>query len=172
MLPTFKVEFDAGKGPAAFSRTWHPESPSSSLWAMLERLFSLGGTFYSPTLFALPYAFTQFPYELDPLGNVVSVKAGTRLLDQPGKDAKTVGELDYAIIPLAQRLKPPVMITSGSHFEVKVPGSGRCFVAEADIYSPAAHRAFFEKRGGRWQWISLACATLADSPLLGHPQHG
>jgi hypothetical protein len=170
MLPAFRAEFDAPKGPAGFHRTWHPESPSTTLWPMLDRLFSLGGTFYSETLFALPYVYTHFPDELDPLGYVVSVKAGTRLLEKPGKDAKTVGKLDYAIIPLAQRLQPPVMITSGSYFEVKVPRSGRCFVVEADIYSPAAHRAFFEKRGGRWQWISLACATLADPPELSHPK--
>ena len=119
MLPTFRVEFDAGKGPAAFRRRWHPESPSSALWGMLERLFSLGGTFYSETLFALPYVYTQFPAELDPLGHVVAVKAGTRLLDRPGQDGKPVETLDYAIIPLAERLRPPVMITTGRYFEVQ-----------------------------------------------------
>ena len=46
---------------------------------MLDPLFSLGGTFYSETLYALPYVYTQFPAELDPL----AVKAGPRLLDRP-----------------------------------------------------------------------------------------
>lgn len=168
MLPTFRVEFDAGKGPAAFRRRWQPESPASALWGMLERLFSLGGTFYSGTLFALPYVYTQFPAGLDPLAHVVTVKAGTRLLDRPGQDGKPVETLDYTILPLLDRLRPPVMITTGRYFEVQGPRAGRGFVAEADVYSPAAHRAFFEKRRGRWYWISLACATLAEPPDLNH----
>ena len=60
MLPTFKVEFDAGKGAAAFRRRWHLESNSSKLWGVLDRLFALGGTFYTDTLFALPYVYTKF----------------------------------------------------------------------------------------------------------------
>jgi hypothetical protein len=75
--------------------------------------------------------------------------------------------LDYTIVPLAQPLSPPVTITTGRYLEVKWPAAkGQCFVAEADIYSPAAHRAFFEKREGRWRWISLVCASLADRPGL------
>ena len=167
MLPTFKVELDAGKGPAAFRRRWHSESKSSELWDVLDRLFSLGGTFYSATLFALPYVYTKFPAELDLVGRVVAVKPGARLLDKPGPDSAQVGTLDYAIIPLIQRLEPPVTITKGRYWEVKWPGAaGRCFVAEADVYSPAAHRAFFERRQGRWIWISLARGTLADPPGL------
>jgi hypothetical protein len=166
MLPTFRVDFDAGKGREAFRRRWRPESPSSALWTVMERLFSLGGTFYSDTLFALPYVYTQFPAELDPLQHVVAVKAGAKLLDGPGQGGKPLATLDYAILPLAERLQPPVMMTAGHYLEVKSPPAGRAFVASADVYSPAAYRAFFEKRGGRWCWISLACATLAEPPDL------
>ncbi len=168
MLPTFRVEFDVGKGPVAFRRHWRPESPSSALWPVLERLFSLGGTFFSDTLFALPYVYTRFPVELDPLGHVVAIKPDTRLLDRPGQDAGPVATLDHAIIPLAERLRPPVMMGSGGYLEVKAPRVGWCFVRESDVYSPAAHRAYFEKREGHWRWISLACATLAEPPDLKH----
>ncbi|HTP33075.1 MAG TPA: hypothetical protein VMJ75_12945 [Candidatus Acidoferrales bacterium] len=167
MLPTFRVEFDAGKGPAAFRRRWHSESRSSELWGVLDRLFSLGGTFYSETVFAVPYVYTRFPGDLDILGHVVAVKPGARVVDQPGSAGAQVGTLDYTIVPLVHGLVPPVTITTGRYLEVKWPeAAGRCFVAEADVYSPAAHRAFFEKRQGRWRWISLACATLADPPGL------
>jgi len=166
MLPTFRVEFDYGKGSAAFRRRWQSESPSSALWQVMDRLFSLGGTFYSDTLFALPYVYTRFPGDLDPLGHVVAVKADTRLLDRPGKDGAQVAAVDQAIIPLAQRLRPPVMMSAGGYLEVKAPRVGWCFVRESDVYSPAAHRAYFEKREGRWRWISLACATLAEPPDL------
>ena len=75
MLPTFKVEFDAGQGAAAFRRRWHSESNSSKLWGVLDRLFALGGTFYTDTLFALPYVYTKFPSDTDLLGHVVAVKS-------------------------------------------------------------------------------------------------
>jgi hypothetical protein len=167
MLPTFKVEFDAGKGATAFRRRWHSESNSSKLWGVLDRLFALGGTFYTDTLFALPYVYTKFPPDLDLLGHVVAVKAGARVVDKPEPNGVQLGMLDYTIVPLVQRLEPPVTITTGRYLEVKWPGAaGQCFVAEADVYSPAAHRAFFEKRQGRWRWISLACATATDPPGL------
>jgi hypothetical protein len=166
MLPTFRVDFDYGKGPGAFHKRWSPESRSSALWPVLRRLLWLGGTFYSPTLFALPYVYTQFPAELDPLSYVVAVKPSAHLLDSPQPDAKVVGTLDYTILQLAERLRPPVTITTGRHLEVKSASGERQFVAESEIYSPAAYRAFFEKRAGRWRWISLACATLAEPPDL------
>ena len=167
MEPTFRVEFDDGKGPAAFRRYWHSDSESSKLWGVLDRLFSLGGTFYSETLFALPYVYTRFPGDLDLLGHVVAVKPNARVLNNPGPDGAPVGTLDYTIVPLAQPLQPPVTITTGRYLEVKWAGAtGRSFVAEADVYSPAAHRAFFEKRQGRWRWISLVCATRAVPPGL------
>lgn len=165
MLPTFRVEFDAGKGPAAFRRKWRPEAPSSALWQVLDRLFSLGGTFYSDTLFALPYVYTRFPVDLDPLGHVVAVNPDTRLLDRPSPDALVVATAGQAILPLAERLQPPVMMSAEGYLEVKAPRAG-CFVRERDVYSPAAHRAYFEKRQGQWRWISLACATLAEPPDL------
>ena len=172
MLPTFRVDFDFGKGPQTFQRRWHPESPSSALWATLDRLLSLGGTFYSDTLFAVPYVYTQFPAELDPLGYVVATRPDTQLLEAPKPDARTVASVDYAVIPLARRLQPPVTMTSRPYLEAKVEGAGQCFVAQSSVYSPAAYRAFFEKRKGRWYWISLVCATLAEPPdLHKKPRH-
>jgi hypothetical protein len=166
MLPTFRVEFDFGKGPQAFHRKWSPESQSSPLWEILQRLLSMGGTFYSETLFALPYVYTRFPVDLDPLANVVALTDNVPLLDRPEAEAKQVGSLNFSIVPLAEPLLPPVFIPSSRFLAVKHPDAGQCFVASRDVYSPAAHRAFFERRGGKWRWISLACATLAEPPDL------
>jgi hypothetical protein len=171
MLPTFRVEFDYGKGPQAFHRRWQPESRNTALWTVMQRLFELGGTFYSDTLFAMPYVFTRFPPELDPLAHVVAVKAGARMLDRPAAGGSPLAMPDYAILPLANRLQPPVSVTPARYFEVKTGDAGHAYVADADVYSPAAHRAFFEKRAGRWRWITLVCATLAEPPDLKHPKH-
>jgi hypothetical protein len=165
MAPTFRVEFDVGKGPRAFHMFWHPESASSRLWPILARLFALGGTFYSETLFALPYVYTRFPFDLGLAEHVVLLKPEVSLLEQPGAGTKRVTPPDYSILPLKLPLDPPVLLADGGHLEVSLPGTGSCFVANADVYSPAAHRAFFEKRQGQWRWISLAAATRKDPPM-------
>jgi hypothetical protein len=166
MLPDFRVEFDAGKGPLAFHRHWHSERPGSPLWDLLPRLLTLKGSFYSPTLFALPYIYAHFPSDLDPLAHVVAESAGVALREKPSAAAAQVGTLDYSIVPLVTPLRPPVFIVHDQFLEVNHPAAGRCFVSGAGVYSPAGHRMFFEKRKGQWRWISLAAATLAEPPDL------
>lgn len=166
MRPDFRVEFDVGKGPAAFRRHWDPQSPDSPVWAILDRLLSLPGCHYSDTLFAMPYVFARFPFDLEPLAHVVAVRDEVGLLAGPSLEAPKVVNVNHAILPLAEPMLPPVVIPLGQFVEVNHPDAGRCFAAAGDIYHPSAHRAFFEKRKGRWCWISLAAATLADPPDL------
>src|SRR4051794_20994865 len=94
MLPTFRVEFDVGKGPAAFRLHWRPQSASSPMWAILERLLAMSGHSYLDTLYSLPYVVAQFPFDLDPLRYVVALKEGVNLLAEPKPDAARVGSLD------------------------------------------------------------------------------
>ncbi len=171
MLSTFRVEFDSGKGPAAFHRYWKAQSTASPLWEVLDRLFSLGGTFYSPSLFAVSYVYTHFPPNLDILGHVVALRQNIPLLAEPRMNAAQLAQVTHAILPLATPLKPPVRIPADQFLEVRHPAAPRAFVLSRDVYSPAAHRAFFEKDPkGRWRWISLACATLAEPPDLYNPK--
>ncbi|MCU0247336.1 MAG: hypothetical protein MUC42_12225 [Bryobacter sp.] len=169
MGPEFRVEFDVGKGPAAFRRHWKSNSPQSPLWGVLNHLFALPGYFYSDTLFAVPYTVARFPIDLDPLSHVVAVSEDVPLLAQPQAGAAKVGAVNHGVIvELAEPLQPPVLLPADRFLELKHPEHGRCYVAGAGVYHPAAHRAFFEKRKGRWVWISLAAATLADPPELLH----
>ena len=164
MASTFRVEFKMGKGPTAFRLHWRPQSDSSPIWAILARLLALPGHRYSDTLYVLPYVCARFPFDLDPLRHVVAVKDGVNLMAEPKPDAARVGTLNRSIVPLAKPVEPPVVIPSGSFIELNHPDIGRCFAASADVYNPAAHRAFFERRQGQWRWISLAAPTLKDPP--------
>src|SRR3954468_14553938 len=74
MAPTFRVEFDVGKGPAAFRVQWHSQSASSAVWGILERALALPGHRYSGTLYAFPFVCARFPFDLDPLSHVVATK--------------------------------------------------------------------------------------------------
>ena len=162
----FKVEFDAGRGPTAFRQYWRPEQKSSMVWTILDRLLTLGGTFYSDTLFALPYVYTLFPPDLDLLGNVVAVKQFANVYDRPVENAAKEIALNYAILPLVEPVKPPVVLRPELFIAVEHPEVGRCFVRGSDVCSPAGHRAFFEKRDGKWTWLSLVAGTLAEPPDL------
>jgi len=164
MASNFRVEFDVGQGPRVFHRHWVTESPESPVWKILERLLSLDGTFYSPTLYVLPYIYARFPSDLDPLAHVVAVNDDVALFDKPETGVKPLGFLQHSIVPLATPMKPPVILPSDGFIEVRHPVFGRCFVAASGVYSPAGHRAFFEKRRGEWRWISLVAATLAGPP--------
>ena len=166
MSYNFRVEFDVGQGPRVFRNHWLSESHESPVWKILQRLLSLEGTFYSPTLYVLPYVYARFPIDLNPLEYVVAVNKEVPLFAKPEAGTEPIGFLQDSIIPLAKAMEPPVIIPAEGFIEVNHPALGRCFVATAGVYSPAGHRAFFEKRKGEWRWISFAAATLAQPPRL------
>jgi len=168
MGPDFKVEFDVGKGPDVFRRQWDSETSTTAVWAVLDRLLSLGGTFYSNSLFAVPYVYTRFPYDLDRLSHVVAT-GDVPVYAESNLASARVGMLKHAIVPLATPLTPPAMLCQQPFVAVQHPELGLCYVAGTDVYSPVGHRAFFEKRQGKWRWISLAAATLATPPALLAP---
>ena len=165
MARDFKVEFDVGKGPDVFRRQWGSETSTSAVWPVLDRLLTLGGTFYSDSLFAAPYVYTRFPYDLDRLSHVVATGDVT-VYAKPNLASARVGMLKHAIVPLATPLTPPAMLCQQPFVAVQHPELGLCYLGGTDVYSPVGHRAFFEKRQGRWHWLSLAAATLATPPVL------
>jgi hypothetical protein len=168
MAPDFKVEFDVGKGPTVFQRHWRPETPGSRVWLLLDRMLSLGGTFYSDSLFALPYVYTRFPHDLDRLDFVVAT-GEIPMRAAANATGAQVGVMKDAIVQLAAPLTPPALLADVPFVAVRHPEHGVCYVAGSAVYSPAGHRAFFEKRQGQWRWLSLAAPTLATPPVLLTP---
>jgi len=158
MGPTFRVGFDGGKGPAAFRSLWKPDLESSELWPLLERLLALSGTLYSPTLFCIPYVYTRFPVDLDPLSHVVAVREEVAVRRAPAESSAIVEHVSYDIVRTARSLSPPVRLEREPWVAVKTSTDETGFVSSQEVYSPAEHRMFFEKQKGAWRWLSLACA--------------
>ena len=157
MDPRFRVEFDRGKGPVAFRKYWKPESPHTGIWNVLTRLFAIGGTFYSPSLFAIPYVYTRFPVDLDPFEYVAALRDNVAVRSGASSKSRIIATISSEFVRVTPKLKAPVRLDSMSWVRVTTEGATG-FVRSDDVYSPAAHRAFFEKRKGRWRWISLVCA--------------
>lgn len=155
--PKFRVEFEAGKGRTSFSQFWKTGLPDSEIWNVLSRLLAIGGTFYSPTLFAIPYVFTGFPIDLDPFGHVVALKESVKVHRDFLLDSPVVAALSFEIAATEPALPAPVRLDRTEWVHVIAAGRSG-YVASREVWSPAGHRMFLEKRRGRWEWISLVCA--------------
>jgi len=156
--PVFRVDFDFGKGPAAFSKRWRPQDPSSELWRVLDRMLALPAKRYDETLYVVPYVYGSFPIDLDPLSHVVTIGEAAAIRDAADSTAKELGRFGHAIIPTAERLTVPVRLDRQEWLKV-APSAGIVgYVSSSDVYSPAEYRGFFEKQRGKWRWLSLVCA--------------
>lgn len=166
MNPRFRVEFDSGKGPAAFQQYWKPQSKESRIWSVMSRLIDLDGYEYSDTLYVKPHVYARFPIDLDPLQHVVAIRDEVELRESASVDAKSAGPVGREILRLDQRTSAPVVLgdewLTVSTFDGR-KGHVRC----EDVYSPAGHRMYFEKRAGKWVWISLACASFRGAGERG-----
>jgi hypothetical protein len=154
---TFRVEIAAGKGRSSFIKFWRTGAPESEVWTVLSRLLTIGGTFYSPTLFAIPYVYTHFPIDLDPLSHVVALQENVNAHHDSRPDSTVAAVLSFDIVPTQQAFQTPVWLSRVDWVRVAVAGRP-AFVSSRQVWSPAGHRLFFEKRRGRWEWISLVCA--------------
>lgn len=155
--PDFRVEFSAGQGPSAFRQFWRTDQADSEIWGLLARLLAIGGTFYSPDLFAVPYVYTRFPVDLDPFGHVVALQDSVPVHRDSLPDSPIVSTLRFDIVPAKPALRAPVRLDRMGWAPVVAAGRPG-YVSARQVWSPAGHRAFFEKRRGRWAWISLVCA--------------
>jgi hypothetical protein len=158
MGPVFRVDFDFGKGPASFSRRWRPQSPSSEVWPVLDRLLALPGYRYDPTLYVVPYVYGKFPIDLDPLAHVAATADSVAVRELADANAKEIATLGRQIVPTVENYQVPVRLDKEEWIKVAPSPDTAGFVRASDVYSPAGYRAFFEKKAGRWRWISLVCA--------------
>ena len=157
----FRVEFQGGNGPEDFSKRWFAKKGNSALWDLLGRLLEMRGVFYSETLYVLPDVYANFPQDLDPSAHVVTVQETEwKAVAEAGEEAIPVPVC--TILPLGQEASAP-----GEGLLVRHPQKGAGRVSALSVYSPLAHRMFFEKRKGEWRWISLVSADTAKAPNAG-----
>ena len=125
---------------------------------MLDRLLALPGYRYDPTLYVLPYVYGKFPIDLDPLAHVAATADSVVVRELADANAKEIATLGRQIVPTVDKLQVPVRLDKAEWIKVAPSPDAAGFVHSSDVYSPAGYRAFFEKKAGRWRWISLVCA--------------
>jgi hypothetical protein len=142
--PQIQVDFGGSSGPDAFKET-HVNNPDEDFWTEFADILAMGGRFDGPDIFAAPYAFTEFPENVDSFECLVVVGNDIRVRERPSADARVLARLDRDVVQASSDDNP-------------VPGWRRVetadgvigFVASRYLRSPIDHRAIFGFRGGRW----------------------
>jgi len=145
-----KTGFGGDDGVAAFERQWHPRSMDSPLWRDLGATLALGGTFDAAGSFVAPYVYSKWPEAIDAFGHVAIAGSGVRVRAEPSLDAKVIGRLSYAIVPVAAgKLRAEDAEWTRVQFS---PGRSG-YVAARYARSPVGYRAFFTRGAAGWRMV-------------------
>ena len=146
--PAIKNSFGGDDGIDGFRRLWRPEAADSGLWAALGAVLALGGRFQGPDGFVAPYVFTcEVP---DAFTTVVVIGTGVAVRASPSRGAAVADRVDYVVLTVADR----AWDTDG-WVKVRLDGGREGFVSAAYARAPIDHRAYFQRKGGRWRLVTF-----------------
>lgn len=146
LAPNILNSFGGDGGVAEFREKWRPEEPGSEVWTVLTQILSLGGSYYSDTLFIAPYTSSSFPGDFDGFEHVAIVGANVRARQQPRASSRVLATLSFDVVRRAEASGAE----AGDWSPVQLADGRRAYVAGAFVRSPIDHRAVFVRRQGRW----------------------
>ena len=157
-----RTGFDGSGGWEAFSRQWQPENAASEIWLLLDNLLRLGGGYMAnsnPTLYALPYVYSNWPDSLDAFSHVAVTTTGATLREQSTANAVGICTLDRVILQTDYSKSYPQGDAAARKewWYVQTPdGKLSGYVSQSDIYSPVGYRAIFNQNTqGKWHMTAL-----------------
>jgi hypothetical protein len=144
--PGIKLGFDASGGSARL-RTMFSERPE--LWEELRAALALGGSFSSPTAFAAPYVYSQWPASLDSFECAAVIGRNVRLRTAARLDAPILTTVSHSIVrPLESKVDK-------QWASVRL-GDGRSgYIWHAYVRSSVDYRALFNLIDGRWRMTAF-----------------
>lgn len=147
--PTIMYSFGEGPGIAGFRRYYGLDDEKSELWAELDRVLALGGTFQGADMFVTPYVYSRWPEDLEePIDYVALTARETEIHTAPRSDASVVRRLRPSIV-LSQ---PDATTPEGWHRVLLLDGvSG--YVTRGDARSAIDMRAFFARMPSGWMMV-------------------
>ena len=149
--PQVQVDFDGSGGPDAFKER-HVDNPDEDFWTEFTEILAMGGRFDGPDTFAAPYAFTEFPENIDAFECLVVLGRNIRLRERPSADAPVLARLDRDVVQASSDDTP---VLGWRRVETAEGVTG--FIASRYLRSPIDHRAIFSFRDGRW-WLMVYVA--------------
>jgi hypothetical protein len=152
---------DIPRGAKPFVDHWRIDDVDSELWAILESILRLGGTFVRSEVgveFCAPYVFSSFPDDIDRLKHGVVLDQGVRMMSEPSSNSVLVATLDYDIVQVSDwTAVPDVNNTPNLMWNAVTTADGKTgYVNAKSLRSPTEYSACFLQREGRaWKLISL-----------------
>jgi len=152
LSPTVWNTFGGDYGVDSFYEIWHPYSEESPLWAELDVITSLGGTFFDSTLtlFMAPYVYSEWPPEVDSFTYGAVIAINVPLYAEPDEGSEILKVLSYDIVRIRYDPNPPegwtiVELLDGT------PG----YVLEHSVRRPIDYRIGIERFATGWEIVFL-----------------
>lgn len=155
-----KVSFGGDAGIEDFKKSWKINEPNSMLWNELLTVLTNGGKFSKAegvNYFSAPYSFDGFPADLDAFEHQVIFGSNINLRSKTNLNAEIVATLSYNVVKVdyENSIGSPDDETQYVWLKVETLGGKKGFVSAKYVRSPIAHRAIFEKKGGRWKMTAF-----------------
>jgi hypothetical protein len=145
--PGIRLGFDASGGVDTLRRQL---ADRSETWNALREVLARGGAFSSPTSFAAPYVYSNWPERFDSFACAAVTGTNVRLRSAPSLDAPIVAAVSHAIVRVIEAAKP-----GGMWSRIQL-GDGRTGYMWSDyVRSPAGYRALFNRIDGRWRMTAF-----------------
>lgn len=154
--PDIRNSFGPDDGIAAFRAQWQPGDSASAVWAVLTRVLQLGGQLRDSTFYA-PYVAAFWPDSIDAFEFVAVTSERALVRASPQPDADPIGSASWSILQVEEWLGTgeSFVATDTSWVRVRLPAGRMGWLRATDVHGPAAWRAFFQRRDGRWLLVTL-----------------
>jgi hypothetical protein len=144
--PGIRLGFDASGGADALRKLFADRSES---WDELRDVLARGGRFSSPTSFAAPYVYANWPKGFDSFECAAVTGTNVRLRSAAALDAPIIAAVSYSIL----RLIEPAQGKLWARVQL---GDGRTgHMWHAYVRSPVDYRALFNLVDGRWRMTAF-----------------
>jgi hypothetical protein len=161
IAPDIQNDFGGGNGVDNFKSVWKLARVSESkLWAELETILSMGGTFRveeGKRSFWAPYVYSAWPEDFD-CGEEARCYAVTaenvNVRREPSSTAPIVASLSYDIVK-SKGEEPAAAKTAEGWTRITTPSGAVGYVATKFIRSPDGYRAGFARVKGKWLMTAL-----------------
>ena len=156
--PNILNPLEAPRGVAVFRKIWDLEGRDERLMRELPAVLQMGSAWYQPKggprLLCAPYVPIKWPLDdIDPYNSGAIVVKDALVKDAPSHDAKTLGNLNYDIVPVGDWEVADREERAQQRW-VKIRHAGRdAYVPEEHIRSAIEYRACFSKTGSGWRMM-------------------
>jgi hypothetical protein len=144
--PAIRLGFDASGGRDLLRQRLTERAES---WEELRVALAHGGSFSSPSSFAAPYVYSEWPETLDSFQCAAITGSNVRLREAPGLDAAIVTSVSYSIVRVLDEREDRL-------WRWVELGDGRTgFIWHAYVRRPIDYRALFNRIDGRWRMTAF-----------------